>query len=57
MKDLNKSCFLCGETYCDGIIINGENICKACEEKIVDIVVFDPSYDEYKDKIKSILFK
>ena len=57
MKDLNKLCFFCGEIYCDGIIINGENICKACEEKVVDITILDPDYDDYKDNIKAILFK
>lgn len=57
MKDLNKSCFLCGETNCDGIIINGENICKACEEKIVGTTILDPDYEYYKDEMKAILFK
>ena len=57
MEDLYKLCFLCGEWYCDGIIINGENICKACEEKVVDITILDPDYDDYKDNIKAILFK
>lgn len=57
MEDLNKSCFLCGEGHCDGIIINRKNICKACEEKIVDATILDPDYDYYKDEMKAILFK
>ncbi|NMF06903.1 sigma factor G inhibitor Gin [Clostridium beijerinckii] len=56
MEDTNKSCFLCGASDCDGIILNGEKICKACEEKIVNTNVEDPDYDYYKDNIRIILF-
>ena len=56
MKNLNKSCFICGAKDCDGIILNGEKICKACEEKIVNTTIINPDYDMYKDQIKTILF-
>ncbi len=56
MKNLNKSCFMCGASDCDGIILNGEKICNACEEKIVNITTMDSNYDKYKDNIKIILF-
>ena len=56
MKNLNKSCFICGDTDCDGIIINGEMICRKCEDKIVSSNTSDKDYDMYKDKIKIILF-
>lgn len=56
MEYLNKSCFMCGASNCDGIIINGEKICKACEEKIVKTTITDPDYDVYKDELKVILF-
>lgn len=57
MKTSNKSCFLCGARDCDGIILNGEKICRECEEKIVNTTILDPKYDEYKDGLKIILFK
>lgn len=56
MENLNKSCFMCGATDCDGIILNGEKICKACEKKIIDTNVNDVDYNIHKDKIKLILF-
>ena len=56
MENLNKSCFICGASDCDGIILNGEKICKACEEKIVNTDVINSDYDVYKDKVKIILF-
>ena len=56
MKNLNKSCFICGDTDCDGIIINGEMICRKCEEKIINSDTSDEDYDVYKDEIKIILF-
>lgn len=56
MKNLNKSCFICGDTDCDGIIINGEMICRKCEDKIVNSDTSDEDYDVYKDEIKIILF-
>ncbi|AOR95571.1 CsfB protein [Clostridium butyricum] len=51
-----KKCFICGQINCDGIIINGEMICRNCEEKIVNTKVDDSDYDELKDSIKIILF-
>ena len=56
MQNLNKSCFMCGANDCDGIILNGERICKACEEKIINTTVTDKDYDMYKDQIRVILF-
>lgn len=56
MKKLNKLCFICGDVNCDGIIINGEKICRKCEQKIVNTKVDDQKYDEYKDKIKIVIF-
>ena len=56
MENLNKSCFICGVRDCDGIILNGERICKACEDKIVNTTVIDKNYNIYKNKIKIVLF-
>jgi len=56
MENLNKSCFICGVSGCDGIILNGEKICKACEDKIVNTTIMNSNYDIYKDRIKTILF-
>ncbi|EKQ52107.1 MULTISPECIES: sigma factor G inhibitor Gin [unclassified Clostridium] len=56
MENLNKSCFMCGAVDSDGIILNGEKICRACEEKIVKANVNDSDYDVYKDAVKIILF-
>ena len=56
MENLNKSCFICGASDCYGIILNGEKICKACEERIVNTAIINPGYDIYKDKVKIILF-
>ncbi|AGF53969.1 MULTISPECIES: sigma factor G inhibitor Gin [Clostridium] len=56
MKILNNLCFMCGESTSDGIILNGEKICKACEDKIVNITPKNLNYDTYKDQIKIILF-
>lgn len=56
MENLNKSCFICGVNDCDGIILNGEKICKACEQKIVSTNIINPDYDIYKNQIKVILF-
>ena len=56
MKNLNKLCFICGASDCDGIILNGEKICKACEGKIVNADIINPDYDIYKDQVKIILF-
>lgn len=56
MENLNKLCFICGSSDCDGIILNGEKICKVCEEKIINKTVEDPDYDSYKDIVKVILF-
>ncbi|OOM11193.1 sigma factor G inhibitor Gin [Clostridium saccharobutylicum] len=56
MNNLNKSCFLCGASDCNGIILNGEKICRTCEEKIVNAKVIDQDYNMYKNQIKKILF-
>jgi len=56
MEILNKLCFICGASDSDGIILNGERICKACEEKIVNTTVIDKNYNIYKNKIKIVLF-
>lgn len=56
VENLIKKCFICGQINCDGIIINGEMICKQCEQKIVNTKVEDSDYDELKDSIKIILF-
>jgi hypothetical protein len=56
MENLNKLCFICGASHRDGIILNGEKICKACERKIVNTTVMNPDYDIYKDQVKIILF-
>lgn len=56
MEILNNVCFMCGVSNCDGIILNGEKICRACEEKIINKTVDDLDYNMHKDKIKIILF-
>lgn len=56
MKILNNLCFMCGTSTSDGIILNGEKICKACEDKIVNITANNLNYDTYKEQIKIILF-
>lgn len=57
MDNLTKKCFICGQTNSDGIIINGEMICRNCEEKIVNTKVDDSDYDKLKNSIKIILFE
>ena len=56
MENLLKKCFICGQIKSDGIIINGEMICRDCERKIIDTKGEDSEYDELKDSIKVILF-
>ncbi len=56
MEKLNKLCVMCGVADYDGIILNGETICKACEERIINTKVINSNYDIYKDKIKIVLF-
>ena len=56
MEKSNKLCVMCGVADYNGIIINGERICRACEEKIINIKPFDSDYDIYKDKMKLVLF-
>ena len=34
MENINERCFLCGKFDYKGIIVNGERICRECEEKI-----------------------
>ncbi|AGX41213.1 inhibitor of sigma-G Gin [Clostridium saccharobutylicum DSM 13864] len=47
---------MCGASDCNGIILNGEKICRTCEEKIVNTKVIDQDYNMYKNEIKKILF-
>ncbi|SFC80170.1 sigma factor G inhibitor Gin [Clostridium uliginosum] len=54
---INRECFLCSKTKHNGIILNGEKICKTCEEEIVNLTNNNPKYDYYREKIKTILFK
>jgi hypothetical protein len=56
MEKLNKLCVMCGGINNDGIILNGERICRACEKKVVSIEAADSDYDAYKDKLKIVLF-
>ncbi|MBE6071695.1 MAG: CsfB protein [Clostridium butyricum] len=56
MKKLNKKCFMCGTSRCDGIILNERHICKECEQEIINIDVMKPSYTNYIKLIKRILF-
>lgn len=57
MENVNERCFFCGKLAYKGIIVNGERICRECEEKIVNSSVSNKEYDETKDKIKIILYK
>ena len=57
MENINERCFLCGKFDYKGIIVNGERICRECEEKIVNSSIVHRQYDEIKDKIKIILYK
>jgi hypothetical protein len=56
MERLKKICFICGASDSDGIILNGERICKSCEEKLINTTVINDNYSVYKDKIKIVLF-
>lgn len=56
MEKSNKLCVMCGAADNNGIILNGERICRACEEKIVNIKVVQSDYDIYKEQIKIVLF-
>lgn len=56
MQKSNKLCAICGVADNNGIILNGERICRACEEKIVNIKTVESDYDIYKEKIKIVLF-
>ena len=57
MKKTNKLCIMCGAVDYNGIILNGERICKACEEKIINTKPDHFDYDIYKDKMKIVLFE
>jgi Inhibitor of sigma-G Gin len=57
MENKSEKCFLCGKYDLKGIIINGERICRECEAKIVESNPSDNKFDEFKDKIKIILYK
>lgn len=56
MEKSNKLCVMCGAINYNGIILNGERICRVCEEKIINIKAADSDYDIYKDQIKIVLF-
>lgn len=56
MEKSNKLCIMCGAVDYNGIILNGERICRACEEKIINIKPEESNYDIYKDKMKIVLF-
>lgn len=56
MKDIIRECFFCKDMCSDGIIINGEMICRRCEERIVNTPVEDINYEELKDDVKVMLF-
>lgn len=57
MEKIVKKCFICGRENCEGIVINGELVCRDCEAEIVKSSVNDENYDKYKEKIKIILYK
>lgn len=50
-----ESCL--SENEINGIIINGEYICRQCEREIVETNVTEKKYDNYKDKIKIVIYK
>ncbi|MGL4875774.1 MAG: sigma factor G inhibitor Gin [Clostridium sp.] len=58
-----KKCVICEGESClsenkiNGIIINGEYICRQCEKKIVETNVIEEKYDDYKEKIKVVIYK
>jgi hypothetical protein len=56
MEKSNKLCVMCGAIDYNGIILNGERICSACEQKIIKIKPVKSDYNIYKDKIKIVLF-
>lgn len=57
MEKLIRKCFFCGKEVSQGIIVNGEMICPECESNIIKTSAEEKKYDEYKDKIKIILYK
>lgn len=65
---LNKEktvCVICGkehetslsENNINGIIVNGEYICRNCEREIISTNVEENKYDSFVDKIKVVIYK
>ncbi|WP_297636431.1 sigma factor G inhibitor Gin [uncultured Clostridium sp.] len=58
-------CAICGKAHktglsediINGIIINGEYICRNCEREIVNTRVEENRYDYFIDKIKVVIYK
>lgn len=49
---MKKKCIICGKPLKDGIIINGKGMCKACEERLVNLKDKNDFYEYYKECIK-----
>ncbi|MGV3024776.1 sigma factor G inhibitor Gin [Clostridium thermobutyricum] len=65
-KEIEKRvCVICNmenesylyDNYIDGIIVNGEYICRHCEKEIIETSVEENKYDDYVDKIKVVIYK
>lgn len=50
-------CCICNRKDDVGIIIKEQYICRECEKQITDVLPGEAHYEEYKEKIKEILFK
>lgn len=50
-----QKCIICGKPLSDGISINGIKICKACEERLINIQVDTDFYDYYKECIRKTI--
>ncbi|WP_084281129.1 sigma factor G inhibitor Gin [Alkaliphilus transvaalensis] len=51
------SCYICNKQDQEGIIIKEQYICRECEKEIVSTQPGEEKYEEYKEKIKEILFE
>ncbi|WP_244834315.1 sigma factor G inhibitor Gin [Clostridium sp. BJN0001] len=56
MKKTGNLCFICRKKKSNGIIINGDFICRDCEKDLISKTPYDDGYDKNKDKIKVILY-
>ncbi|MGL5649493.1 MAG: sigma factor G inhibitor Gin [Clostridium sp.] len=65
-KEIDKRrCVICeksvesclSENEINGIIINGEYICRQCEREIVEMDVTEKKYDDYKERIKVVIYR